>query len=86
MSLEAQGQKVPHQKALRYGKYDTNWLCNGSTPGICQNILKSGNLLHDGDFVDFQRVATVFSTGVDKQMLYYFSQTTVNLAGIKIST
>ena len=50
---------VPHWKALRYGKYGLRNLGCGSTFSICQDVLKSDNLLHKRGLVDYQMVATV---------------------------
>ena len=52
--FEALGHSVTHLKTLGYGF--------GSTSSICQDILKSANLLHKQDFVDslmYTNVATV---------------------------
>ena len=50
---------VPHWKAFKYGKNEARGLSCGKTLSICQYVLKSGNLLHKWDFVDFQWVITV---------------------------
>ena len=57
--LEVQGHTVPRWKALKYGKYDKRRLSCGSTLSICQDVLKSINLLHSRDLVDSQTVTTV---------------------------
>ena len=46
MPHEVKGHTASHLKALRYGKYETRGLSCGSTSSICQEILKSDNLLH----------------------------------------
>ena len=51
---------MPHLKALRYGKYETRGLGCGSTSNICQDVLKSVNLLDEQQFVDSQLVGTVY--------------------------
>ena len=50
---------VPHWKALRYGKDGTRGLSCGSTSNICQDVLKSANLLHKQCFVDSQTQTTL---------------------------
>ena len=46
-------------KALKYGKNETRGLICGSTSSICQDALKSINLLHKFGFVDSQMVGAV---------------------------
>ena len=60
MPLEVQGHTVPHLKALRYGIYERRGLSCGSTSSICQDFLKSDNLLPKPGFVDSQMRTTVF--------------------------
>ena len=57
--LELQGHKVPHLKALRCGKDQSRELGYDSTLSICQDVLKSGNLLHKLGFVDSLMHTTV---------------------------
>ena len=57
--LEVQDHKVPHLKALRWGKFESKEVSCGSTFIICPSALKSANLLHEQGFVDSQMVATV---------------------------
>ena len=57
--FEVHGCKVPRLKALKYGKYETRWLSCGSTSSICQEVLKSGNLLHKQGFVETQSLLNV---------------------------
>ena len=49
---------MPHWIALRHGKNGSRELSCGSTSSICQNILKSDNLLHKGGFVKTQSLRT----------------------------
>ena len=58
--FEVQGHTVPHLKALRYGIYERRVLSCGSTSSICQDVLKSGNLLHKWGFVKTQLLCTVY--------------------------
>ena len=58
-SLEVTGHTVPYLKALRFGIYEIRGLSCGSTSSICQDFLKSDNLLHKQDFVDFLLQTTV---------------------------
>ena len=51
--LEVQGHTVPYRKSLKYGIYERRGLSCGSTSSICQDFLKSDNLLHKQGFVDF---------------------------------
>ena len=60
--FEIQGHTVSHLKALRYGIYEKRGLSCGSTPSICQGILKSGNLLHKWGSVKTQLSHTVHPT------------------------
>ena len=46
-------------KGLRYVKDESRGLNCDSTSGICQDVLKSDNLLHKWSFVDSQFVTTV---------------------------
>ena len=52
--LEVQGHTVPHWKVISSGKYEPRGLRCSSTYDICQNVLKSANLLHKRDFFDSQ--------------------------------
>ena len=63
MPLEVKGHTVPHWKDLRYGKDEIRGLTRGSISRICQDVLKSVNLLHNWGFVDSQMVGTVFEFG-----------------------
>ena len=47
------------KKAFRYGKDGSKRLSCGSTSSICQDILKSDNLLHKQVFVKTQSLRTV---------------------------
>ena len=42
-----------------YDKYEAGALSCGSTLNVCQDILKSANLLHKGGFIDSQMINTV---------------------------
>ena len=53
------GHTVPNWKALRYGKDESRGISCGSTSSICQDILKSDNLLHKQGFVKTQSLHTV---------------------------
>ena len=57
--LEVQGHTVPYLKGLRYGKDESKGLNCGCTSVICQDVMKSDNLLHKQGFVDSQMVANV---------------------------
>ena len=57
--MEEKGNTIPHWKALSNGKYEPRVLCCGSTLNICQDVLRSGNLLHTQGFVLFPMVSTV---------------------------
>ena len=46
MPYEIQGHTVPHWKVLKYGKYEPKGPSCGTTFNICQDVLKSDNLLH----------------------------------------
>ena len=50
---------MSHLKAFRHGKYETKGLSCGITSSICQDVLKSDNLLHKQGFVDSQMKTTV---------------------------
>ena len=50
---------VTHWKAPRYGKYDLRGLSYNGSSNICQNVMKSVNLLHKQDFDDSQSNSTV---------------------------
>ena len=52
MPLEVLGHTVPHWEALRHGKDGSRGLSCDRTSSICQDILKSDNLLHKPGFVD----------------------------------
>ena len=58
-TIEVQGHTVPHWKALRYGKDESRGLSYDSTLSICQDVLKSGNLLHKWGSVDSLMYTTV---------------------------
>ena len=77
MPVEVQGHTVPHLKSLRYGIYETRRLSCGSVSSICQDILKSVNLLHKLVFVKTQSWRTVLTHGNalsewNKQFTYFF--------------
>ena len=55
MPLEVQGHTVPHLKALRYDNYESRGFSCGSTFSICQDVLKSDNLLQKQGIVDLNR-------------------------------
>ena len=59
MFLEEKGHTVPHWKALSIGKYDPRRLNCGSTLNICQDVLKSANLLQQQGFDDSESSLTV---------------------------
>ena len=59
ISVEVFGHTVPHWKALRYGKDGSKGLSCGSTSSICEDFLKSDNLLHKQGLVDSQLKTTV---------------------------
>ena len=44
--LEVKSHKVPHLKALRYGKCESRGLYCYITSNVCHDVLKSDNLLH----------------------------------------
>ena len=50
--LELQARTVPHLKGLRYDKDESRGLSCGYTSSICQDVMKSDNLLHKRRFVD----------------------------------
>ena len=60
--FEKKGQTVANLKALSSGKYELSGLCFGSTLNICQDFLKSDNLLHKQSFVDYQIKDTVLGS------------------------
>ena len=60
ITLEVQVQTVPHLKALKYGKDGSGGLSCGSTSNICQDVLKSNNLLHKTGIVNSRSQITVF--------------------------
>ena len=71
LPLEAHGHAIPHFKALRYGKDYLRVSC-GSTYNICQDFLKSENLLHEKGFVDSRMKTTVQQgTVIPEQILIY---------------
>ena len=75
--LEVQGHKVPHLKALRYGRYETRGLSCSSTSSICQDILKTVNSLNKRGFIDSQMKASSFlefGDGIYNQSTFSFSQ------------
>ena len=47
-------------KGLTYGKYGTRGLSCNNTLNICQDVLKSANLLYKQGFDDSQSSATVY--------------------------
>ena len=59
LSLELQWWKVAHLKAPRHIYFHLLKKQHSITFNICQDVLKSGNLLRNLDFVDFQMVTTV---------------------------
>ena len=61
MRYRVNSHTVPYWKALRYGKDGLRGLSCGITSSICQDILKSDNLLHKQGFVDSQMKSTVVS-------------------------
>ena len=50
---------MPHRKAFRHGKDESRGLNFNCISSICQDVLKSDNLLHKWGFVDSQSVTTV---------------------------
>ena len=56
--IEILGHTLPHSKVLRYGKDDLRGLSCGSTSSICEDVLKSDNLLHKQAFVKTQSLRT----------------------------
>ena len=81
MPLEVLGHTVPHWKALRYGKDGSREISCGSTSSICQDILKSDNLLHKRGFVKTQSLRTV-STFIVKAKSNHSKDTRQNLYAI----
>ena len=67
--LEVQCHTVPYLKALRFGIYEIRGLSCGSTSSICQDFLKSDNLLYKQGFVDFLSQTTVFAES--KQLILF---------------
>ena len=63
--LELQGQTVPHWKALRYGKDESRGLSYDRTLSICQDVLKSGNLLHKRG-LDYSQSHTTVNNALKK--------------------
>ena len=57
--LELQGHTVSHLKVLRYNKDESRGLSCGCTSSICQDVMKSENLLHKRGFVDSLLQTTV---------------------------
>ena len=55
MPFEVQSYSVPHWKTLTYGEYEPR---GGSTLNICQDVLKSANILQKQGFVDSQSHST----------------------------
>ena len=56
--IDTQGHTVPQLKALSYDRYERRGHSCGSTSSICQDILKSDNLLHKRGFVKTQSLHT----------------------------
>ena len=54
-----QDHAIPYWKDLRGGKYFQRELIFGNTINICQDIMKSANLLHKQGFDDSQSSTTV---------------------------
>ena len=50
---------MSHLEAFRHGKYETKGLSCSITSSICQDVLKSDNLLHKQGFVYFKMKTTV---------------------------
>ena len=67
ITLEVQGCTVPHLKGLRYGKDESRGLSCGCTSSICQDVMKSDNLLHKWGFVD-SLLQTIVKSLFDIQM------------------
>ena len=65
LPLEVQGHTVPHWKTLRYGKDGSREFGCGSNSSICQDVLKSVNLLHKRGFVYLQ-----MKTNVQKKSVF----------------
>ena len=60
MPFEVQVHTVPHWKALRYGKKcELRGLSCNISLNICQDVMKSANLLHKRGFGDSQSNTTV---------------------------
>ena len=59
ISLEEKGHTVPYWKALSHGKYEPRGLSCGGTLKICQDVLKSANLLHKWGIVSFPMASIV---------------------------
>ena len=59
MPFEVKGHTVPDWKALCNVKYESRGLSYDSTLSIFQDVLKSGNLLHEQGFVHSQMYTIV---------------------------
>ena len=57
--------QYPIGEPTRYGKYDSRVFSCGSTSSICQDVLKSDNLLHKRGSVDSQFGSSVSSYSLD---------------------
>ena len=65
---------VPHWKALSYGDNEFRGLSCRRNSRICQDILKSGNLLHKQGFVETQSLRNVNET----KLLTFFTLSFLN--------
>ena len=63
---------MPHWRALRYVKDEKRRHGFGSTSAICQDVLKTDNLLHKRGHVDSQMVSTVYAFYFSKKVLITF--------------
>ena len=66
------GHTPPHLKGLRYGKYESRGLSCGWTYSICQDVMKSDNLLHKWGFVDSLSQATHSARILDLILRFLF--------------
>ena len=53
------GHTVSNWKTLSFSKYEARGLSSGNTLRLCQDVLKSANLLHKLGLVDSQMKTTV---------------------------
>ena len=81
--LEVQDHSVPQWKALRCGKYEPRGLSCGSTFNICQDVLKSANLIHKQGFVNSQ-MQTIANT-IKNESLTLTSKVSQRLLVAKLS-